>query len=154
MTMTLDPTSPGPVLTLGRVVLLVRDYDAALAFYQAAFGARVLFDAPSPSGDRYLHLGFGAEASALDGGRGGAPALGIWLLRASGADEALVGRQAGGQPLVVFYTTDVEVAVARAQAAGAALVRPVTVADGATFAHVADLYGNEFVLAEIAAGAP
>lgn len=130
-------------LTLGRVVVLVRDYDEALAFYCAAFGARVLFDAPSPSGDRYLHLGFGGET-------GEAPGVGLWLLRAEGEDAALVGRQTGGQPAAVLYTPDVRAAVARAEAAGAAVVRPVATAAGATFAHVADLYGTEFVLAELA----
>jgi predicted enzyme related to lactoylglutathione lyase len=144
------PTRASPAvapLTLGRVVVLVRDYDAALAFYRAAFGARVLFDAPSPSGDRYLHLGFGAPTD--DPSADGAPGVGLWLLRAGGEDAARVGRQTGGQPLAVCYTPDVRAAVARAKAAGATVVRPVAAADGAAFAHVADLYGNEFVLVEL-----
>src|SRR4051812_43661076 len=120
MTLAIDPALAVPPLTLGRVVLLVRDYDEALAFYGAAFGAQVLFDAPSPTGDRYLHLGFGGEAGA-----------GVWLLRAGGEAEARVGRQTGGEPLAVFYTADVRAVVARAEAAGAEVVRPVESADGA-----------------------
>lgn len=155
MTLATAVSAARPPLTLGRIVILVRDYDAALAFYQAAFGARVLFDVPSPSGDRYLHLGFDAEATVAPPNRsGGALGAGIWLLRATGAEEAHVGRQTGGQPLAVFYTPDVRAAVARVQAAGGRVVRPVAVADGARFAHVTDLYGNEFVLVELAAGAP
>ena len=71
-----------PPLTLGRLVVLVHDYDVALAFYRAAFGAQVLFDAPNPSGGRYLHIGFGPEDGA-----------GVWLLRAGGEAAARVGRQ-------------------------------------------------------------
>ena len=138
-------------LSVGRLVVLVRDYDDALAFYRAAFGARVLFDAPSPTGDRYLHVGLGDDASVEDDGA--APPVGFWLMRASGADAERVGRQTGGQPLAVLYTSDAASAVARVQAAGGAVPRPLRTADGATFAHVADLYGNEFVLVELGARA-
>jgi predicted enzyme related to lactoylglutathione lyase len=140
-TLALDPAVSAP-LTLGRVVVLVHDYDAALAFYRAAFGAEVVFDAPSPSGGRYLHIGFGPAAGA-----------GIWLMRAGGEAAARVGRQTGGEPLAVFYTSDVRAAVARATAAGAAIVRPVESADGASFAYVADLYGNELVFVELSPAA-
>lgn len=129
---------PATALTLGRLVVLVRDYDEALHFYQRAFGAAVLHDAPAPSGDRYLHLGFGDSDA------------GIWLLRARGEGVERVGRQTAGEPLAVFYTDDAAAAVARAQAAGATLNRPLESADGATFAHVADLYGNEFLLVQLA----
>lgn len=142
MTLALDPAVPVPSLTLGRVVVLVQDYDAALAFYRSAFGARVLFDAPSPAGGRYLHVGFGSEGDA-----------GVWLLLASGEAAARVGRQTAGEPLAVFYTADVRGAVARAAAVGAEVVRPVESADGASFAHVADLYGNVFVLVELPSAA-
>lgn len=141
-----------PPLTLGRLVVLVEDYDAALTFYRSAFGARVLFDAPAPAGGRYLHVGFDAQEGEANGG----PAAGaaIWLLRATGAESGRVGRQTGGEPLAVFYTPDVRAAVQRAQAAGAAVVRAVDTADGASFAHVADLYGNVFVLVEMPVALP
>lgn len=142
MTLAPDPALTAPPLTLGRMVVLVQDYDAALSFYRAAFGAQVVFDAPSPTGGRYLHLAFGTE-----------PGAGVWLLRASGEAAARVGRQTGDEPLAVFYTSDVHAAVARAAAAGAAVVRPVESADGASFAHLADLYGNVFVLVELPAAA-
>jgi predicted enzyme related to lactoylglutathione lyase len=130
-----------PSLTLGRVVVLVGDYDAALDFYHAAFGAHVLFDAPSPLGGRYLHVGFGDERGA-----------GIWFMRAGGPDTARVGQQTGGEPVAVFYTSDVAAAAARVERAGGAIVRPVESAGGARFAHVADLYGNVFVIVELANG--
>jgi predicted enzyme related to lactoylglutathione lyase len=146
-----DSTSPvAPPLSLGRVVILVRDYDAALAFYRAAFGARVVFDAPSSTGDRYLHVTLEPEA-AVSGTSAATPvpAVGFWLLRAHDADDAHVGRQTAGHPLAVLYTPDVRTSVTRVQAAGGTLVRPVQSADSASFAHVADLYGNEFVLVEL-----
>ena len=136
-----------PPITLGRVVVLVHDYDAAVAFYRAAFGARVLFDTPRPAGGRYLHLGFGAPMGS--DGCSDAPGVGIWLLQPGAEGTERVGRQTGGEPLAVFYTPDVRGAVARAEAAGASTVRPLEVADGASFAHVADLYGNVFVLVEL-----
>jgi predicted enzyme related to lactoylglutathione lyase len=136
-------------LTLGRLVVLVEDYDAALSFYQSAFGARVLFDAPAPGGGRYLHVGFGSgEDEANDASASGAA---IWLLRAGGGDGGRVGHQTGGEPVAVFYTPDVKAAVERAEAAGAAIVRTLETTDGASFAHVADLYGNVFVLVQMSA---
>jgi predicted enzyme related to lactoylglutathione lyase len=150
MSFSISASPEAPPLSLGRVIVLVRDYDAALAFYQAAFGARVVFDAPSPTGDRYLHVTLEPEALAPAAGAvPSAPVVGFWLLRASDADEGHVGRQTAGHPLAVLYTTDVEAAVARALAAGGALTRPLQTAGGASFAHVADLYGNDFVLVEL-----
>ena len=140
MTVAIDSAVSAPPLTLGRLVVLIRDYDEALAFYRAAFGAHVLFDAPSPTGDRYLHVGFGTEGSA-----------GVWFLRGAGETASRIGRQTGGEPLAVFYTADVHATVARAVAAGAEVVRPIDSAAGASFAHVADLYGNVFVFAELSA---
>ena len=93
----------------------VGDYDAALEFYHAAVGAHVLFDAPSPLGGRYLHVGF-------------------------------------GEPVAVFYTPDVDAAVARVEGAGGTTVRRVETAGEARFAHVADLYGNVFVIVELVNG--
>jgi predicted enzyme related to lactoylglutathione lyase len=143
-------SAPAAPLTLGRVVVLVRDYGAALAFYQAAFGARVVFDAPSPTGDRYLHVSLEPPAAAhATDAASPAPAVGFWLLRASGAAAGQIGRQTGGHPLAVLYTADVRAAISRVEAAGGTIARPLESADGASFAHVADLYGNEFVLVEL-----
>jgi predicted enzyme related to lactoylglutathione lyase len=136
-----------PPLTLGRLVVLVEDYDAALAFYRSAFGACVLFDAPAPSGGRYLHVGFGSERDERNAGL--AAGAGIWLLRAADMQRERVGHQTGGEPLAVFYTPDVRAAVQRAEAAGATVVRALDSVDGASFAHVADLYGNVFVLVQM-----
>lgn len=136
-------TTTAPSISLGRVVILVRDYATALAFYQAALGATVLFDATTPTGQRLLHVGF-------LGGQPGATSAGFWLLEPSGPEAtALIGRQTGGHPLAVLYTPDCAGAVARFTAAGGTLRRPAQTADGATFAHVEDLYGNELILVQL-----
>ena len=55
--------------------------------------------------------------------------------------------------MAVFYSPDVHAALQRAQSAGAAVVRALDTADGASFAHVADLYGNVFVLVQMSSAA-
>lgn len=132
-------------VSLGRVVLLVHDYDVALDFYRAALGAEPIFDQPTPSGDRYLHLGLPGQAA----GDGAGPPVGLWLLRATGDDAALVGRQAAGHPLLVLYTGDCDAAVERFVRAGGSLRQPARTEAGARFAHVADLYGNELLLVQM-----
>lgn len=125
--------------------MLVRDYDEALAFYAAAFGAMPLHDT-TEGDERYVHVGFPGEPGA-DAGRA---TVGLWFLQARAPDErALVGRQTGGHPSLVLYTTDCRAAVDRVQAAGGRVRREVRSAGGATFAHVLDLYGNELVLVEL-----
>ncbi|HEU4642711.1 MAG TPA: hypothetical protein VFS44_09665 [Gemmatimonadaceae bacterium] len=75
---------------------------------------------------------------------------GIWFFQATTSeDQARVGRQAGAQPLAVIYTTDCRGAVARVERAGGMVRRPVQEAQGTMFAHVTDLYGNEFVLVQV-----
>lgn len=140
------PVNDSTSISLGRLVLLVRDYDAAVQFYQDAFGAVVLFDATSPDGQRYVHVGFDADRQ-----RGDVPAAGFWFLQANGADTGRVGNQSGGHPLAVLYTKDCASAMDRFVGAGGTVRRPMTEADGAAFAHVADLYGNEFVLVQMGA---
>ena len=140
------PVNHSTSISLGRLVLLVRDYDAAVQFYQDAFGAVVLFDATSPDGQRYVHVGFDADRQRDD-----VPAAGFWFLQANGADSSRVGNQSGGHPLAVLYTKDCATAMERFVDAGGTVRRPMTEADGAEFAHVADLYGNEFVLVQMGA---
>lgn len=131
-----------PDTSLGRTVLLVRDEDEAAAFYRDAFGFEALHDSRTPDGQRFLHVGAPAQQDA--------PAVGLWLLRAGAGDEALVGRQAGGQPLLVLYTDDCRAHCATLEAAGVRIRRPPAEGDGAVFAHCLDLYGNEIVLVQLA----
>ena len=129
------------VRAIGRITLLVREYEPALAFYRDKLGFRVLHDSKSPNGGRYLHIGIAAQHEES--------AVGLWLMEAKGADQILVGRQAGDQPFLVLYTDDCEATIRQMQAAKVEIRKPPDSRDGATFAHVADLYGNEIVIVEL-----
>ena len=137
-----------PPTTIGRTVVLVRDEDDAAAFYHATFGFTTLHDSTSPTGQRFLHVG---PPAALQPPHG--PPAGLWLLRAGPDDTALVGRQAGGQPLLVLYTADCRAHCERLRELGVRIVRPPAEGGGALFAHCQDLYGNEIVLVQLAARA-
>ncbi|MEO5814428.1 MAG: VOC family protein [Gemmatimonadaceae bacterium] len=130
------------VRSLGRTTLLVRDYDKALTFYRDRLGFRVLHDERRPNGDRYLHIGVGGLLHGESSG-------GLWLLEAKGDDDALVGRQAGQHPFLVLYTDNCTATVDELEQANVEIRKPPTYADGATFAHIADLYGNELLIVQL-----
>jgi catechol 2,3-dioxygenase-like lactoylglutathione lyase family enzyme len=127
--------------SLGRTTLLVRSYDDALAFYRDKLGFVVLHDTTGPNGQRYLHIGLP--------GQPGEPPVGLWLLEAVGVDAALVGCQAGTHPFLVLYTRDCRGTTRALAARGVEIRRQPESADGATFAHVADLYGNAILVVEL-----
>lgn len=123
---------------LGRVVLLVHDYDAALAFYQVNFGCRILFDQPTENGGRYLHIAFNNNENT-----------GIWLLKADGAEEPLVGKQTGGQPTLVIYTDDILTLYHHLQKNNVTIRISLINTSGYQFFHCLDLYGNEIVVVQL-----
>ncbi len=129
------------VRTMGRTTLLVRDYDTALTFYRDRLGFHVLHDARTPAGERYLHIGLAAHHDQ--------PPVGLWLLEAKGDDEILVGRQAGSHPFLVLYTDDCDATVRELERAKVEIRQPPATSEGAKFAHVADLYGNELVIVQL-----
>ena len=116
---------------IGRVVVLVEDQDAALAFYREILGFEVLYDRTT-DGYRYLHLG-------PSGGT-----TGLWLMPASGPREReLIGGQTGDQPMLVLYTDDLAQVSRHLAEHG---VRVWAEREGSL--HLADLYGNVIVVAE------
>lgn len=132
------PPSPGPVATIGRLVVLVHDPAAALAFYRDVLGFRVLYD-ETDGGFRYLHVG-----------PGGPEATGLWLMTpASEAERSLVGRQAGSQPLLVLYTDDLAALRARLEQAGVRTWGESRDTHSSSL-HTEDLYGNVLVVAQLA----
>jgi catechol 2,3-dioxygenase-like lactoylglutathione lyase family enzyme len=134
------------IRSFGRTTLLVRGYDEALAFYRDKLGFAVLHDATGANGQRYLHIGLP--------GQPGEPPVGLWLLEAVGVDAALVGCQAGTHPFLVLYTDDCRGNTRALAARGVEIRREPATADGATFAHIADLYGNEILLVQLGATSP
>ena len=126
------------IYRVGRLVLLVRDYDEALEFYTKV-GFQVLFDQVADNGYRFVHIGL-AEQNGV----------GLWLLQ-PGDDEqrGLVGRQTGGQPLLVLYTDDVHTDYLRLTSQGV-MFRDEPREEADSFvAHLRDLYGNEHVLVQV-----
>lgn len=125
---------------LGRMILLVNDYENAAAFYEKNFGWERLFDESGEEGRRYLHLGL-RELN-----------VGIWLLKAEAADEkALVGRQTAGQPTMVIYTENLAGLYRRLLENDVKIkVKPVKSA-AFHYLHCLDYDGNEIVVVELKA---
>ncbi|MEE1942697.1 VOC family protein [Streptomyces sp. TRM 70361] len=133
-----DPRpAPGPFTALGRLVVLVSDADEALAFYRDVLGFRVLYDGTA-GGYRCLHVGVPGQEGT-----------GLWLMPATGERErALVGRQTGGQPLLVLYTGDLAAVAGRLREHGIRIRDEREDADSSSL-HFADLYGNVLVAVEL-----
>ncbi|MCZ4319216.1 VOC family protein [Aequorivita viscosa] len=124
---------------LGRIVLLVDDYDDAAKFYSENFGFTPIFDTTTDVGQRFLHMG----SEPLD-------SLGIWFLKAEGKKQKeLVGKQTGEQPAMVIYTTDID------EQYNLLLKNKVTIKTSLVktpeykFLHCYDLYGNEIIVVEL-----
>ncbi|MCY1201637.1 MAG: VOC family protein [Achromobacter veterisilvae] len=123
--------------SLGRLVLLVNDYETAIAFYRDKLEMEVYADLPVGP-QRYVHLRLPEQ-----------PSVGVWLLQAlTQAQRDRVGDQTGGQPVGVFYTDDVARDHARFVARGVRFTKEPVHEAAAVYAHFIDLYGNEFVLVQ------
>lgn len=118
------------MIRIGRTVVPVRDYDSAIAFYERAFGFRVLFDERLDDGFRAVHVGPGAQGDP-----------GLWLMTDSGEPRDDVA--------LVLYTDDLLGDLARIEAMGAAIVRPPYDAGGSRQFHLHDDSGNEIVLVRL-----
>jgi PhnB protein len=116
--------------------LIVKDAVAAIAFYQRAFGATELYRLVEPSGKV-------GHAELRVGG-------GLFML----ADEypdfgALSPPTVGGTPVSIhLYVEDVDAVCARAEKAGATVLRPITDEFfGDRVCMLADPYGHKWHLA-------
>ncbi|WP_404952791.1 VOC family protein [Streptomyces sp. 147326] len=135
-----SPDREPPFTALGRTVVLVADAEAALAFYRDVLGFVVLHDRTA-DGYRYLHIGLPGPT--------GRPSVGLWLMPAATARERdLIGRQCGGQPMLVLYTDDVRRTGAHLRALGVRVWNE-RVGDAGRSLHFADLYGNVIVAAQL-----
>lgn len=124
---------------LGRMIVLVNDYEAAAKFYEKNFGFHRLFDTTSPEGERYLHLGTKGEN-----------VLGIWLMLATTEEQQQkVGHQTGGAPLMVIYTSDIIELYQQLIVNKVAISKKPMLGDSFRFLHCLDLYGNELVVVEL-----
>ncbi|HEX4765576.1 MAG TPA: VOC family protein [Lichenihabitans sp.] len=122
---------------IGAVTVLVRDYDAAAAFYTAALGLAVIEDKDLGCGKRWLLLG-------LPGGE-----TRILLARATGpGQEARIGDQAGGRVFLFLETDDFYRDHRRMTEAGVRFREAPRHEPYGTVAVFEDLYGNLWDLLE------
>jgi predicted enzyme related to lactoylglutathione lyase/ketosteroid isomerase-like protein len=114
---------------IARVVVLVDDQEAALAFYRDVLGFVTLHD-EDVGGFRYLHVGLPGQ-----------PTTGLWLM--PGAP------QAGDQPHIVLCTSDLD-RTRQGLAAHGVEVWAERDDDTGRSLHFLDVAGNVIVAAEIA----
>ncbi|MFA0813877.1 VOC family protein [Microbulbifer epialgicus] len=124
--------------SIGRLVILVRDYEEAIEFYRDKLGFEVFVDSEAPP-LRFVHVRLPKQKD-----------MGIWLLQASSeVQEQNIGKQTAGQPCAVIYTDNFNSEYKRLIANGVNFTKPHITEASAEFAHFEDLYGNEFVLVEL-----
>lgn len=124
---------------IGRMVILVEDYDQALHFYQSNFGFKILHDVTTDVGQRFLHIG----TEKMD-------ALGIWFLKAQGKEEQQkVGSQTSGQPAMVIYTDSLTELYEKMKGNGVKMKTEPVITPEYKFFHCFDLYGNEIVVVQL-----
>jgi catechol 2,3-dioxygenase-like lactoylglutathione lyase family enzyme len=126
-----------PGARLAHVALLVRDYDAAIAWFTRALGFALVEDCPSGPGKRWVLV-------APPGG--GASLL---LARAMGETQlAAVGRQGGGRVWLFLHTDDFARDHAVFVARGVRFVEAPRQEAYGTVAVFEDLHGNRWDLIE------
>jgi catechol 2,3-dioxygenase-like lactoylglutathione lyase family enzyme len=124
---------------LGRAVLLVANYDEAIAFWRDALGWEPLVDMPGPHGLRFVHVGNPKQDD-----------VGLWLLEPGSDDQrSRVGNQTGGAPAFVVYTDDLHAAHERLRQRGVTVRTEPKGDDTSRWLHFLDPYGNDVVLVEL-----
>jgi len=120
------------------VTLVVRDYDAAIAFYREKLGFELLADTPLGGGKRWV--------TVAPKGNGGAKLL---LALADGAAQAAhVGNQTGGRVAFFLETDDFARDYAAYRAAGVRFREAPRHEPYGSVAVFEDLYGNSWDLIE------
>ena len=127
------------MLHLALTALLVRDYDEAIAFYVGRAGFQLIEDSDQGQGKRWVVV------------RPAGSQAGLLLAKAVGAQEAIVGSQAGGRVFLFLNTDDLAGDHARMTAAGVRFLEPPRHEAYGSVAVFEDLYGNKWDLIQRAA---
>ena len=124
--------------TLVQLTLVVRDYDEAITWFTGALDFSLLEDTPLGGGKRWVRVG-----------PPGSPGATLLLARAvTPAQEASVGRQAGGRVFLFLHTDDIRRDHERMQARGVRFRESLREESYGTVAVFEDLYGNPWDLIE------
>lgn len=118
-----------------QLVLVVRDYDEAIAYYSGKLGFAVLEDTRLSAQKRWVRV-------APEGS-------GCSLLLAKATDEAQrasVGNQTGGRVFLFMHTDDIRRDFTAMQARGVSFMGEPRVEEYGTVVVFADLYGNKWDL--------
>lgn len=130
--------------TLAQIALVVRDYDEAIAHYVGTLGFRLIEDSPLPEdGKRWVVVQPDGPGSCR-----------LLLARAASPEQdSRIGNQTGGRVFLFLHTDDIVRDLARYQAAGVRVLRPLQAMPYGRVAVFADLYGNLWDLIEPPPGA-
>ena len=124
--------------SIAAVTLLVREYDEAIAFFTDALGFELIEDEPLAGGKRWVRVRPRGDAGAS-----------LLLARAvTPAQQAEIGRQAGGRVGFFLHTADFARDHERMLARGVRFVEPPRREDYGMVAVFLDLYGNRWDLIE------
>jgi len=122
--------------TIGRIALLVRDYDEAIAYYTTCLGFALIEDTPLGDGKRWIVV-------APPGGSGTA----LLLAKAATPEQAArVGDQAGGRVFLFLGTDDFWRDYHEMRARGVTFTEEPRQEAYGTVAVFVDLYGNRWDL--------
>lgn len=121
---------------IANVMLVVDDYDRAIAFFTAALGFSVLEDIPMGNGKRWVRVG-----------PAGASGAGLVLGKAGTAEQhAAIGNQTGGRVFLFLETEDFWRDYRRLEAHGARFTEEPRHEPYGTVVVFEDLYGNKWDL--------
>lgn len=122
--------------TIGRIALLVRDYDEAIGYYTTCLGFALIEDTPLGDGKRWIVV-------APPGGSGTA----LLLAKAATPEQAArVGDQAGGRVFLFLGTDDFWRDYHEMRARGVTFTEEPRQEAYGTVAVFVDLYGNRWDL--------
>ena len=124
---------------LGYVALVVRDYDAAIAFYTQSLGFLLIEDTDLGNGKRWVRVKpLGSEGTDL------------LLAKAVNPEQASrIGNQTGGRVFLFLHTDDFWRDYRAMTGRGVRFVRPPSEESYGTVAVFEDLYGNLWDLLQL-----
>ncbi len=123
--------------TIAGVALLVRDYDAAIAFFTGSLGFELVEDTDLGGGKRWVVVGPGGGGATLLLARAATP-----------EQESRIGNQTGGRVFMFLHTDDFQRDYDAMRAAGVRFTEEPRREPWGRVVVFLDLYGNKWDLIE------